>query len=472
MITIGFSTRQHNQDYIDYIQKTCMFKEVEIIEKVNNGEKSLSQVYNQILAESSNDIVVLIHDDLEFDTKNWGEKLLKGFQKNPEYGIVGLAGTKFLPSNSKWWTVPSTMYGIVNHKHEGKKWTSSYSSDLGQKFEEVIITDGLFIALDKNKIKHSFDETIPGFHFYDLGFTLKNYLDGVKVGVTTMIRVTHLSIGQTNDQWENNRQTFEEKYSNQLPIDILPKNQNETFIFCHDQNLILEFEQTNKFKNLYKYTYVFLGNREVDKLSELTNVIIARNLEHNLEEYPLFTSFTGWYALWKNKLIGTKYVNLFEYDVILDPYIDQHHCKFYEQKVEMIGYVPFPMSNYHFIQNPEWVQYILPAIKEVYRHDLHQYFLKLIQNNPKNIWSSTSNTTFRVDVFEEYMNWFEPLIPYLKDTKTCGHAHERSITFFSHMRKKKQLITQGILQHLQLDSHKTQGHSINMDDSMKILMNN
>ena len=472
MITIGFSTRQHNQDYIDYIQKTCMFKEVEIIEKVNNGEKSLSQVYNEILTESSNDIVVLLHDDLEFDTKNWGDKLLKGFQKNPEYGIVGLAGSKFLPESAKWWTVPSTMYGIVNHKHEGKKWTSTYSSDLGQKFEEVIITDGLFIALDKNKIKHNFDETIQGFHFYDLGFTIKNYIDGVKVGVTTMVRVTHISIGQTNEQWENNRQTFQEKYQNHLPIDILPKDQNETFIFCHDQNLILEFEETNKFKNLYKHTYVFLGNREVDKLSELNNVIIARNLEHNLEEYPLFTSFTGWYALWKNKLISTKYVNLFEYDVILDPYIDQHHCKFYEQNIEMIGYVPFPIAHYQFIANKEWVEYILPAIKEVYRHDLNQYFLKLVQNNPKAIWSSTSNTTFRVDIFEEYMNWFEPLIPHLKDTKTCGHAHERSITFFSHMRKKKQLITQGILQHLQLDSHKTQGHSVNMDDSIKKLMSN
>lgn len=89
MITIGFSTRKHNQDYIDYIQKTSMFKEVEIIEKVNNGDKSLSQVYNEIINESSNDIIVLLHDDLEFDTKNWGDKLLKGFQKNPEYGIVG-----------------------------------------------------------------------------------------------------------------------------------------------------------------------------------------------------------------------------------------------------------------------------------------------------------------------------------------------------------------------------------------------
>ena len=470
MITIGFSTREHNQNYIDYIQKTCMFKEVEIIEKVNNGDKSLSQVYNEILSESSNDIVVLLHDDLEFDTKNWGEKLLKGFQKNPEYGIVGLAGTKFLPETAKWWTVSPTMYGIVNHKKDGKKWTSSYSNDLGQKFEDVVITDGLFIAVDKTKIKHNFDESIPGFHFYDLGFTLTNYLDGVKIGVTTMVRVTHLSIGQTNEQWEINRQNFANKYQSELPINILPQDQNETFIFCHDQKLILEFEENKKFHSLYKYTYVFLGSRPVDEIIHLPNLVVARELEHNLEEYPLFTSFTGWYALWKNGLIKTKYVNMFEYDVLLDPNIDQQHAKFYEQNTEMIGYVPFPISHFQFIANKDWVEYILPAIREVYNHDLGQYFSKLVQKNPQAIWSSTSNTTFRSDVFDEYMKWFEPLIPYLKESKTCGHAHERSITFFAHMRKKKQLITQGLLKHLQLDSHKTQGHSVNMDDSLKTLM--
>ena len=234
--------------------------------------------------------------------------------------------------------------------------------------------------------------------------------------------------------------------------------------------MILEFEENKKFHSLYKYTYVFLGSRPVDEIIHLPNLVVARELEHNLEEYPLFTSFTGWYALWKNGLIKTKYVNMFEYDVLLDPNIDQQHAKFYEQNTEMIGYVPFPISHFQFIDNKDWVEYILPAIREVYNHDLGQYFSKLVQKNPQAIWSSTSNTTFRSDVFDEYMKWFEPLIPYLKESKTCGHAHERSITFFAHMRKKKQLITQGLLKHLQLDSHKTQGHSVNMDDSLKTLM--
>ncbi len=176
MITIGYSTRTSNPTYKEYLQKTCMYKEVQIIEKINNGDKSLSQVYNEILEESEHDIVVLCHDDLEFDTKNWGEKVLKSFEKNPEYGILGLAGTKFLDKSGQWWIVPQTMYGIVNHKHEGKKWTSTYSPHINDKIEETIIVDGLFIAVDKTKIKHKFDVSIDGFHFYDLGFCLPNFL--------------------------------------------------------------------------------------------------------------------------------------------------------------------------------------------------------------------------------------------------------------------------------------------------------
>ena len=64
MITIGFSTREDNPKYIEYLQKTCMYKQVEIIQKINNGEKSLSEVYNEIIDESTNEIVVLLHDDL------------------------------------------------------------------------------------------------------------------------------------------------------------------------------------------------------------------------------------------------------------------------------------------------------------------------------------------------------------------------------------------------------------------------
>jgi hypothetical protein len=469
MITIGFSTRSHNQEYIDYLQKTSMYKDVEVIEKINNGDKSLSEVYNEILSESKYDVVVLCHDDLEFDTKNWGDKVLKHITKNPEYGIFGLAGSKYLDSNAKWWEVNSTMYGIVNHKHQGKKWTSMYSKDLGNKVEDVVLVDGLFIVVNKNKIKHNFDESIKGFHFYDLGFCLPNFVDGVKVGVMFDVRVTHLSIGQTNQQWEDNRIEFSKRYENDLPIDINDKSQSETFIFIHDQDLILDFESKKKFSNLYKYTYVFLGQRPTDKLSDIPNILIAKNYEDNMESYPLFTSYTGWYFLWKNNFIKTNYINLLEYDVILDKNFDQIHTKFYNERVEMIGYVPFPINHFQFVMNPEWNEHILPIIQNKNKVDLKKYFTKISENNPNAVWSSTSNTTFRSDIFDQYMKWFEPIGNQIKETKTCGHAHERSITFFTHLMSKKMLITNNVLKHLQLDSHKTQGHKVNLEESLNKL---
>jgi hypothetical protein len=74
-LTIGFSTRVHNPEFVEYLRKSSGFKKIEVIEKVNNGEKSLSQVYNEILKESSNDIVVLCHDDIYFDTTLGGCRL-------------------------------------------------------------------------------------------------------------------------------------------------------------------------------------------------------------------------------------------------------------------------------------------------------------------------------------------------------------------------------------------------------------
>ena len=51
---------------------------------------------------------------------------------------------------------------------------------------------------------------------------------------------------------------------------------------------------------LKNYTYVFLGSRDTSKLKDVKNLLVAKNFKKNLEDYPLFTDFTGWYMLWKN----------------------------------------------------------------------------------------------------------------------------------------------------------------------------
>ena len=220
MITVGFSTRTIDSDFIDHIKSTCGPKTIEVIPFENNGTHSLSEAYNIILEQSSNDIVILCHDDIYFDKKVWGNKILKHFERNPNHGILGVAGSVELPKSGKWWEDPTKMRGIVNHEHNGKKWESKYSNSLGNKVDDVVIIDGLFMALKRDRLVNNFDEEVKGFHFYDVSFSFKNFLGGSKIGVMYDVRITHKSIGQTNDEWEVNRSNFAEKYYENLPKKI------------------------------------------------------------------------------------------------------------------------------------------------------------------------------------------------------------------------------------------------------------
>ena len=216
MITVGYSTRESKPEFIEYLKKSSGFKKIDVIEKINNGDKSLAQTYNEILSEAKTDIVVLCHDDIYFDTNSWYHKLVKHFDKS-DFGIIGMAGTTYMPASGQWWEDRRKMIGIVNHEHEGKKWASKYSDDLNNNIKQTVIVDGLFIAIHKKRIKHNFIEEFEGFHFYDIPFCFENHISGVKVGVITNIRITHKSIGQTNEQWEKNKILFSEKYKDNLP---------------------------------------------------------------------------------------------------------------------------------------------------------------------------------------------------------------------------------------------------------------
>lgn len=257
MITVGFSTRKHNPQLIEYLKESSGLKGVQVIEKINTGNKSLSTIYNEIINESETDIIVLCHDDLYFDSKKWGEKLVKHFSKC-EHGILGVAGTTYLPKSGQWWEDTSKMVGIVNHESDGKKWESKYSEDLLSEIKDVVIVDGLFIAIDKTKIKKNFDESVKGFHMYDINFCFENYLQGVKVGVIYNVRITHKSVGKTNEQWDVNRQLFSSKFSDKLPAVVKITGSEK-------MKILVTIESLDNFQKIYDNE--FFRNKEVTLIS-------------------------------------------------------------------------------------------------------------------------------------------------------------------------------------------------------------
>lgn len=220
VVSVVISTRNIDDEYLKHVEKMFSHPKTEILIYENDGEMSLTQVYNKGLKESVNDIVVFMHDDLILETPNMTPKIVKLFEKHPEYGIIGIAGTDKLTSGM-WWQNRENMFGVVGHIHEGKRHVNHYSKGVfNDVLKDVVIVDGLFFMVRKSLLKKEFNEQFGGFHFYDISFCVENQFEGVKIGLTTKFGVTHKSVGMTNKQWEKNKLLFEALFEKRLPLTI------------------------------------------------------------------------------------------------------------------------------------------------------------------------------------------------------------------------------------------------------------
>jgi GT2 family glycosyltransferase len=277
MITVVISTRKKEEAYLTRISETAG-TQVEILCYENNNQYSLTEVYNKGLSESTNDIVIFMHDDLLFEgNSRWGQKIEQAFESS-EYGILGKAGTTHFPKSARWWEDAGAMCGRVYHQQlhpkTGKlvRWASEYSGHLGNNIAPVVVVDGLFFAVHKQRIKHQFDESIKGFHMYDIDFCLANYLDGVKIGVMFNFDIIHKSIGETNQEWEMNRVKVAEKYVGKIPL------HSEVELFY--ENKQVKFKK--KKENLPMVSIIVPTKGRLDLVMALTTSI-ARTIYPNYE---------------------------------------------------------------------------------------------------------------------------------------------------------------------------------------------
>jgi GT2 family glycosyltransferase len=303
MITVIYSTHK-DKDYNDKFKKhllnTIGVENPQVLEYENHNQYSLSNVYNSGLTESIYDIVVCCHNDIKLE-KNWGKKLLEDFSNNPEFGIIGKAGSCYFPKSGVYWErMHQTMVGQVYHHPEGqKKWINKYSPKLPYLIPVVTI-DGLFISFDKTKIKHTFDETIGKFHFYDHLFCIPNYLDGIKLGVTSSFEITHESVGQPNQEFWESKDKFVEKWGNKLPLDLKPTSIYTPTI------------KRKEFKKFGKIAIIIPTKGKVEMLKECIDSFNQHCDKAKFDVYVADTGSTDEEKEWIKNNIDD--VNLIEYD--------------------------------------------------------------------------------------------------------------------------------------------------------------
>ena len=225
VVVCSKKTTEENKGFIEHIKDTCGCDAH--VYMIHNPEGvSISKIYADMFdnKEIDSDVMVFIHDDIEFLKKNWGKEVLRLFNENQDYGIIGVAGSAQFDSNAAWWNYEKK-FGQVLHRNEGKSWLTAFSPLLDKDLQEVLVVDGLFVAVHRQRVSENFNRDLEGFDFYEIYLCMANYFaKKCKIGVTTNIRLAHNSIGKLKDSWYKNREIINEIFGKYYPIDILKNN--------------------------------------------------------------------------------------------------------------------------------------------------------------------------------------------------------------------------------------------------------
>lgn len=335
-LTIIYSTRTENPNFTKQLLDSCYNKDVQIIEIINNGVYSLSKAYNIGIEQAINNIIVCCHDDISL-SKGWDRAILKDFKENPEFGILGKAGSLLMDESGIYWSkMSSHMCGLVNHLIGDKpKYLSNYSSKINGIIP-VVTVDGLFIAFSRSKIKHTFDEYFEGFHLYDHGMVVPNYLSGVGVGVTFSFDITHKSMGETNSEFDYNRLKFIKKYNDVLPIEIPNKK-----IFVNSKNPIIPSKKQDKIS-------IIICHKDKNEL--LFKCVKTLILSTSYNNYEIIIADTGSSEEKLNELKNNFFIDK---QLSEDSTFEDEFNKSFYEKVKLINYdyYNFAKINNNIVKN-------------------------------------------------------------------------------------------------------------------------
>lgn len=207
----------------------------------------------------------------------------------------------------------------------------------------------------------------------------------------------------------------------------------KTFIVIHDQDILLDSIKYKKYDSMENLTFLFVGSGDISKIEEREDVIICRDLEHNIEQYKHLTSYTAWYAVWKNNLCDETidYVTFLEYDCVLNKNYFQKLKNILNQKqdIDIVGYTQINIHNPLFIgDETQYSLYLKEGLKKVYNINIQEYIQKYSLNKKCSV---VLNKTIKKNVFDDYMNWSIPVVDYFdKSSNLSGHSVERLITAY------------------------------------------
>ena len=288
--------------------KDTIGKEYEVVHIDNSENKySIFQAYNVGAHKAKGDILCFMHEDIVFHTKEWGVKTEEIFTNNPNLGLLGVAGGKFIPSKGDWrmlgeYVSLHYIQGYQSIETNSKYITlNSFCNDKPTQngIVEVAALDGMWLCMPRKLYtKVSFDDkTFNGFHLYDTDISIQTIQSGYTVGITSELLIEHRSIGNFNESFLTATKKLQTKWGDTLPIKV-----NSVSLSPKEQEELSELSE----QRLIEYIIKQEKERELrQKLSVINISDIHQRL--NKEELIFLSQYTFWRlkaTIVKNKKIG------------------------------------------------------------------------------------------------------------------------------------------------------------------------
>ncbi|TDE15438.1 glycosyltransferase [Dyadobacter psychrotolerans] len=191
-----------------------------------DAQKGICEIYNEGTRAAQYGILCFMHEDIEMVSQRWGEKVIEIFEKNTEFGLVGLAGGGYksvVPSS--WYNADLEVNGefycslIQGFKYSGREEFYDYRNPKNENLSRVACIDGCWMCTRKTIAeKYPFDaQLLRHFHGYDLDFSL-SVNQQYQVGVSYEILLKHFSEGNFSEAWLEDTLKVHKKWSHLLPV--------------------------------------------------------------------------------------------------------------------------------------------------------------------------------------------------------------------------------------------------------------
>lgn len=221
------------------------------------GSIGICKAYNQGASQAKYEFLCFMHDDIAYETPDWGP-ILCNLLADKSIGLIGVAGgivkTK-VPSDWKGRFEGEEIYMVQHFKFRNEAPLLCYKNYSKLILADVVSLDGTWLCSRKDVVDsvHFDEKTFTGFHGYDMDFSLQVFQTH-RVCVSFEILIHHFSEGHYSHQWIESAFLICEKWGNKLPLYVPSFSE---YLLSKVELLNMKWIMKMMLRNHYSFARVF-----------------------------------------------------------------------------------------------------------------------------------------------------------------------------------------------------------------------